>query len=108
MHSMLVRDMGIAEGYKQFPNYLHGRQVVTTMPEEVPARMKALFAWLKENKRTMHPLQLAARLHGKFEEIHPFEDGNGRVGRFLILVLLTNAGYPPLIVRKTQRLAYFN
>ena len=56
----------------------------------------------------MHPLQLAANLHGKFERIHPFDDGNGRVGRFLILAVLVNAGYPPLIIRKTQRLAYFN
>ncbi len=108
MHSMLVRDMGIAEGYKQFPNYLHGRQVVTAPPEEVPAKMKDLFAWFKQNKHKMHPLQLAARLHGKFEEIHPFEDGNGRVGRFLVLVALASGGYPPLIVRKTQRLSYFN
>lgn len=108
MHSMLVRDMGIAEGYKQFPNYIHGRHVVTALPEEVPARMKRLFSWFEENKRSMHPLQLATRLHGMFEGIHPFEDGNGRVGRFLILVMLVNAGYPPLIVRKTQRLAYFN
>lgn len=108
MHSILVRDMGIAEGYKQFPNYLHGRQVVTALPEEVPTRMKSLFSWFEENKKKMHPLQLASRLHGKFEEIHPFEDGNGRVGRFLVLATLLNSGYPPLIVRKTQRVAYFN
>ena len=56
----------------------------------------------------MHPLQLAARFHGYFERMHPFEDGNGRVGRFLINIILVNAGYPPLIIRKTQRISYFN
>jgi Fic family protein len=108
MHEMLVRDMGIAGGYKQFPNYIHGRQVLTAKPEDVPEKMRRLFEWYAANKKAMHPLQLASRLHGKFEEIHPFEDGNGRVGRFLVLALLVNAGYPPLIIRKTQRIAYFN
>ncbi len=108
MHEMLVKDMQIPEGYKQVPNYLYGREVVTAPPEEVPMEMKRLFLWLSENKSKMHSLQLAARLHGKFERIHPFEDGNGRVGRFLANVMLVNAGYPPLIVRTTQRIAYFN
>ncbi|MFA6320208.1 MAG: Fic family protein, partial [archaeon] len=36
----------------------------------------------------------------------PFDDGNGRVGRFLINVLLINEGYAPLIIRKSQRIAY--
>ncbi len=108
MHSLLVKDMGIPEGYKTLPNYLQGRQLTTTPPEHAATAVKQLFGWFGKNKRKMHPLQLAARLHGKFEEIHPFEDGNGRVGRFLILVALANAGYPPLIIRKTQRIAYFN
>jgi Fic family protein len=47
----------------------------------------------------------AAHLHGRFEKIHPFEDGNGRVGRFLINVALVNGGYAPLIIRKSQRIA---
>jgi Fic family protein len=41
-----------------------------------------------------------------FEKIHPFDDGNGRTGRFIINVILVNAGYAPLIIRKTQRMAY--
>ncbi len=108
MHEILVKDMQIPSGYKTVPNYLYGREVVTVPPEEVPAEMKRLFEWFSQNKGKMHPLQLAARLHGKFERIHPFEDGNGRVGRFLSNVVLVNAGYPPLIVRTTQRIAYFN
>lgn len=108
MHSMLVRDTGVAEGYKKLPNYLVGRQVITTLPEKVSREMKTLFAWYKKNRGAMHPLQLAARFHGAFEAIHPFEDGNGRTGRFLINAALVNAGYPPLIIRKTQRISYFN
>lgn len=108
MHSILVRDRGTKEGYKTLPNYIHGRELATTAPETVPEEMNCLFSWFKENQDVMHPLQLAAHLHGRFEKIHPFEDGNGRVGRFLINVVLVSAGYPPLIIRKTQRVSYFN
>ncbi|MBI1969286.1 Fic family protein, partial [Candidatus Woesearchaeota archaeon] len=38
----------------------------------------------------------------------PFEDGNGRVGRILINVMLLNHGYPPLIIRKSHRVTYFD
>lgn len=106
MHSMLVRDMGISTGYKKIPNFLVGRNVKTTPPELVERYMKDLVLWINGNEGRMHPLRLAAHAHGKFERIHPFEDGNGRVGRFLINVILANGGYPPLIIRKTQRIAY--
>lgn len=108
MHRMLVRDMDIPTGYKTVPNYLLGRDVETTPPEKVAAEMGKLFADYEANKGKLHPVQLAARFHGAFEKIHPFEDGNGRVGRFLLNVLLVNQGYPPLIIRKTQRTAYMN
>lgn len=108
MHSMLVREMGVPNDYKTVPNYLHGRQLITAPPEDVSIEMQRLFKWFEENRKKMHPLQLAARFHARFEEIHPFEDGNGRVGRFLVNTILINAGYPPLIIRKTQRVSYFN
>ena len=108
MHKMLVRDIGIQEGYKKFPNVILGRKMGTAAPEKVFEKMEKLIIWYKENKERMHPLKLAARFHGMFEQIHPFEDGNGRVGRFLVNVILVNNSYPPLIIRKSQRLAYLN
>ncbi len=108
MHNMLVKDMDIPIGYKSVPNYLQGRQTITTPPDKVQEEMNALLKWFQEKKSKMHPLQLAAWFHGRFEGIHPFEDGNGRVGRFLVNTILVNSGYPPLIIRKTQRISYFN
>ncbi|MBN2517892.1 MAG: Fic family protein, partial [Candidatus Altiarchaeota archaeon] len=107
MHRMLVKDMGIATGYKKIPNYLLGGRVRTTPPEQVGEEMKALLNWY-ESEKDMYPLKKAALFHGKFERIHPFDDGNGRVGRFLLNVILVNAGYAPLIIRKSQRVAYLN
>lgn len=47
-----------------------------------------------------------ARLHNEFEQIHPFIDGNGRVGRLLLNLTLVRLGYPPVIIFKRQREAY--
>lgn len=108
MHRMLMKDIDARKGYKKLPNVIfhENRQVETTKPEAVPHAMKELIKWYNKNNNSIHPLELAALFHGKFERIHPFEDGNGRVGRFLINVILVNSGCPPLIIRKTNRIAY--
>ncbi len=108
MHSILVKDMGIPRGFKKMPNYILGRNIKTTPPERVERELNDLLEWIIKNPEKLHPLHIVATSHGKFERIHPFEDGNGRVGRFLINLILANNGYPPLIIRKTQRLSYLN
>ncbi|MBS3088185.1 Fic family protein [Candidatus Pacearchaeota archaeon] len=106
MHKLLVKDTGIQTGYKKFPNEIIGRNIKTALPEEVQKRMDGLIEWYEQNKEKIHPIELAGLLHGKFEQIHPFEDGNGRVGRFLINIILVSNKYPPLIIRKSQRISY--
>ncbi len=107
LHKILVRNTGVSFGYKKLPNFLMHRQLETTPPEKVKEEMGKLINWYNENE-IIHPLQRAAIFHGKFEKIHPFEDGNGRVGRLLINIMLLNNRYPPLIIRKSQRMAYFS
>lgn len=107
LHNILVKDTGVAVGYKKLPNFLLGRQIETTPPENVEGEMNKLIEWFHKNER-IHPLQRASVFHGKFEKIHPFDDGNGRVGRLLINIMLLNNNYPPLIIRKSQRLSYFS
>jgi len=108
MHKILVKDVGISTGYKKFPNIFVGKRVKITPPEKVYEEMENLLKWVRENPDRVHPIKLAALFHGRFETIHPFEDGNGRVGRILSNVILINDDYPPLIMRKSQRIAYFN
>ncbi len=107
MHKIIVKNTGISAGYKTLPNFLVGRKVETTKPEKVKIEMKKLIQWYNKNKN-LHPLERATIFHGKFEKIHPFEDGNGRIGRLSINIILLNNGYPPIIIRKTQRLSYFS
>ena len=60
------------------------------------------------NKSKLNPVELAARVHYKFESIHPFGDGNGRIGRLLMNHILWNAGYPMLIIEYKKRRSYYN
>lgn len=76
----------------------------------VPARVQD---WIDEVKAARfgsddkEPLpEVLARLHDSFEKVHPFIDGNGRVGRLLLNLLLVRLGYPPVVVLKQQRPAY--
>ncbi|MBI2148662.1 Fic family protein [Candidatus Woesearchaeota archaeon] len=107
MHQILVKNTGVSFGYKTIPNFLLGRNVQTTPPEKVADEMGKLIDWYNKNK-DIHPLERAAIFHGRFEKIHPFEDGNGRVGRIIVNIILLNHYYCPLIIRKTHRLSYFN
>lgn len=108
IHRILMKDIDSRTGYKKIPNIIFRaeKEVQTTPPEDVEREMGKLMAWY--NRSGLHPLEKAAVFHGRFEKIHPFEDGNGRVGRFLINVILANNGYPPLIIRKTSRQAYMS
>ena len=55
----------------------------------------------------LHPLELAALAHYKFVYIHPFYDGNGRVSRLLMNLVLLQAGYPPVIINVEDKHEYY-
>ncbi|MDD5464581.1 MAG: Fic family protein, partial [Candidatus Moranbacteria bacterium] len=74
--------------------------------EKIPAEIKKLFIWLEKNSNAIHPVELACEFHVRFEEIHPFWDGNGRVGRELLNLMLRNNGYPRAIINLENRQSY--
>ncbi|MBU2576682.1 MAG: Fic family protein [Nanoarchaeota archaeon] len=108
IHSILVKDTGVQLGFKKLPNYLVMGNLKTTPPEKVEEEMNKLISWYKFNKNEIHPLKLASEFHARFESIHPFDDGNGRTGRILLNTILLEQNYPPLIIKKTTRIAYFS
>ncbi len=72
----------------------------------VKTDMQILLDWYNKNKEKLHHLILSSIFHHKFEKIHPFMDGNGRVGRILLNFILINNNYPPLIIHKKKRDKY--
>jgi Fic family protein len=70
----------------------------TATPFDTPRRMKELVAWLVEAREVgrLHPLLIVAVFIVVFLEIHPFQDGNGRLSRVLTTLLLLQAGYLPM------------
>lgn len=83
---------------------------VSTTPADflhLHAEMGALIDWHRQAGAS-HPIERAAELHTRFVKIHPFIDGNGRTGRLLLNFELMKDGYPPAIVRKEDRLAYYD
>jgi Fic family protein len=63
--------------------------------------------WYKKNKTKFKPLVLSAIVHNQFENIHPFEDGNGRVGRLLLNFILLKNKYPPINILLEDRQEYY-
>ena len=69
-----------------------GNEVIYTAPQSllVPSLMKSLFNFISENENEIHPLILSSIFHYYFVYIHPFSDGNGRMARFWVSLILTN------------------
>ncbi len=107
LHKLLVEGLNINTGYKKVDIIVNNKQ--TTRAGEVRRDMKKLLDWYKDNKKKkIHPLQLATDFHQRFELIHPFEDGNGRVGRLLFNWILLQQKYPPILFLYQNRRKYFN
>lgn len=82
-----------------------GRQFQPSSPPAIHADMTA---WVDAGTtdRSSHVIERIAERHAWFERIHPFTDGNGRVGRLLANWELVQAGYPPIVIRFQQRDRY--
>ncbi|MDE1768740.1 MAG: Fic family protein [Candidatus Micrarchaeota archaeon] len=75
---------------------------------QVPSLVRELIVWYEKNKRRYPPLVLAAVVHNQFENIHPFRDGNGRVGRLLLLNILLKHKLPPVNIELRNRTEYYS
>lgn len=107
LHAMLIKNIDDRLGYRKVPIVILGKPRLTLPePEKVHHKMEELLNWYYMHEDNLHPLELAFKFHSKFERIHPFCDGNGRVGRFLLNYILMKKGYFPIIIRKNTRNAY--
>ncbi|MBI4449302.1 Fic family protein [Candidatus Woesearchaeota archaeon] len=90
--------------YKRVQNYIG--DVHTTSHVFVENRMKRLLRWIKVSLRKIDDFEAAFQSHAQFEIIHPFVDGNGRVGRLLLNWILIHRKLMPLAIRVNRRSDY--
>lgn len=98
--------------YKKLTNHVKtvtGEIHYYSTPEETPAKMQELMEWyaLASANKKIHPVVTASLFHHKFVSIHPFDDGNGRLSRILMNLILMRNGYPPVIIRKDDKQNYY-
>lgn len=77
-------------------------------PDYVAKLLSELIDWYGKSKKKYPPIVLAAVVHNQFENIHPFHDGNGRVGRLLLNNILIKHGLSPVNIELSNRKEYYN
>ena len=97
------KDWFVVGDYKKIPNEVGGRD--TTAPEEVSTEMKQLLA--SYNRKPDKTLEDLIAFHVAFESIHPFQDGNGRVGRLILFKECLKNGIVPFIIDEDLKLFYY-
>ena len=98
-----AKDWFVVGAYKKLPNEVGGMS--TTSPEDVSGKMRELLSVYKakENKS----LEDILELHVKFERIHPFQDGNGRVGRLIMFKECLKHNITPFIIDEQHKMFYY-
>lgn len=102
--------------WKTNKNYLYNyrdERMDFTAPENVAQEMNALINWLNnelhlyDTGNSKHSIiEIAAELHLRFVTIHPFYDGNGRTSRIIMNLVLIRYGYPPIIIKVSEKTQY--
>ena len=101
---VLMSDVKNKGRYRELPVTISGALDTPPQPSQITAKMGELLQSYKNDTR--HPIVKIANFHIKFEQIHPFIDGNGRTGRLIMNLELIKAGYAPINVKYADRGLY--
>lgn len=104
MHNILWKYAGT---FRDVRVYVRGAGFVPPEPKYVDREFKRLMLWYRANKKKYHPVVVAAYFHHVFESIHPFRDGNGRVGRLLLNFVLRKNSLPMINIKYKNRSKYY-
>ena len=108
LHSIILENISekFAGRYRENPVRVIGSDFKFPAPDKAPQLVKNLVYWYNQNKKEMHPFELAVLFSCKLVSIHPFVDGNGRVSRLIINAILHKGKYPWINVYMKQREDY--
>lgn len=106
LHSILMNGVRPDAGlYRRHAVRITGVNLPTANYIRVPELISAVIS--KASKADKDIISLSADVHSRFEQIHPFSDGNGRVGRLLMNAMLLKKNLPPAIIRQQQKQLYY-
>ena len=107
LHSIVMDKILASNGqFRKVPVYIRGSNMTPPPASRVEALMREWFAWFEREGKSYEPVIRAVIAHHGFEAVHPFEDGNGRIGRLLLNLMLMCEGYPPALILRDARIRY--
>lgn len=109
IHAIILKniDDNFAGKYRMSNVIISGANHIPPKYDQLNILMEKLIYNLNNSWVNYHPIIQAALLHGEFVKIHPFIDGNGRTARLLLNFVLMKNGYTPAIIKKEDRLSYY-
>lgn len=109
LHALVMDKILETKGhFRTGPVYIRGSNMTPPSAREVERLMREWVTWMHGEGLAYDPVTRAAIAHHGFEAVHPFEDGNGRVGRLLLNLILMREGYPPALLLYDWRTRYIH
>ena len=107
IHGIVLKGVIASAGqYRSYDLEVKGAGFIPPPFYDVPKHMKELLNTLNNNPDELRPIELAAQIHYDFSWIHPFVDGNGRMSRLLLNLILVRNGYPFVVIKNVDKPQY--
>jgi len=109
LHNLIMMNIDVREKgqYRTSNVYIAQAEFIPVDSMQVYGLMLDFYDYINKNPEKLNPVELAAMAHFKLAHIHPFVDGNGRMARLLMNLILMRAGFPIVVILSSDRKQYY-